>query len=152
MLVFNGILRGNYFVLGSYYNYQGIIKELEFEWLIFCINISYDIILNKLWIGQNFMVINQCVNQVNDLVEGVMNFVIEQQLIVFVCIVDGFGWGGFIGGIIDCDNFFWLIEMNKDNVFSFNKLFGNVYFEWIFIVNLILKFNVGIEQNFFYNW
>jgi TonB-linked SusC/RagA family outer membrane protein len=151
MSVSNGTSRGNYLVSGSYYNHQGIIKESEFERLTFRINTSYDIIPNKLRIGQNFTATNQRANQVNDLAEGAMNLAIEQQSIVPVRTADGLGWGGPTGGITDRDNPLRLIEMNKDNVSSFNKLLGNAYLEWTPIANLTLKSNVGIEQNFFYN-
>jgi TonB-linked SusC/RagA family outer membrane protein len=142
--------RGHYLISGGWYNHQGIIRESEFGRLALRINTGFNVVPDKLRIGQNFTVTNQRANLVNDLAEGAMNLAIEQQSIVPVRTADGRGWGGPTGGITDRDNPVRLIEMNRDNVSNFNKLLGNAYVEWLPIGNLTLRSNFGLEQNFYY--
>jgi len=151
MSVSNGTSRGNYILSGSYYNHQGIIKHAEFERFSFRINTDYALIPGKLKIGQNFTATNQRANQATDLAEGALGLSIEQQTIVPVRTADGLGWGGPTGGITDRDNPVRLLEMNKDNVYNFNRLLGNVFLEWLPVQNLTLKSSFGVDYNFFYN-
>ncbi len=150
LTISNGSERGNYLVSGSYFNHQGIIKESEFERMTFRINTSYDIVPDKLIIGQNFTATNQRANLVNDIAQSAMGLAIEQQTIVPIRTEDGIGWGGPTGGITDRDNPVRLIEMNKDNVSNFNRLLGNAYVEWLPVENLTLRSSFGVDYNFFY--
>ncbi|MEZ4884314.1 MAG: TonB-dependent receptor [Chitinophagales bacterium] len=148
--VSNASERGRYYLSAGYYNHEGIVKESEFERIAIRMNSEYDIVPNKLTIGENFTVTNQQANQVNDIAEGAIGLSIEQQTIVPIHTVDGVGWGGPTGGITDRDNPVRLIEMNKDNTNNYNRALGNIFVNYVPIEGLNLKSSFGVDYAFFY--
>ncbi len=142
--------RSNVYASFGYYNAQGVVDESEFERLAFRVNSSLDFLDGDVTIGENFTFTNQVSNKVNDLAEGVLNLSIEQQSIVPIRTEDGLGWGGPAAGITDRDNPVRLIEMNKDNENTYNRMVGNAYIEYRPLDDLILRSNVGVDYGQFY--
>ncbi|WP_084646009.1 SusC/RagA family TonB-linked outer membrane protein [Marinimicrobium agarilyticum] len=140
----------NLYASFGYYNAEGVVDESQFERMAFRVNSSFDFMDGDLTIGENFTFTNQVSNKVNDLAEGILNLSIEQQSIVPVHTVDGEGWGGPAPGITDRDNPVRLIEMNKDNENTYNRVVGNAYIDYRPMDDLLLRSNVGLDYGQFY--
>ncbi|MEQ8474076.1 MAG: TonB-dependent receptor [Marinoscillum sp.] len=149
--VSNGNKNGNYYMSIGYYNHDGIIKNSNFERYTFKLNSTYNVVENKVKVGQNFTATNQAANKVNDLAGQAIGLSFEQQSIVPIRTEDGSDWGGPTGGITDRDNPVRLITENKDNEYQFNRFLGNVFVEVSPVENLDIRSSFGIDFNLFYN-
>lgn len=134
----------------GYYDSEGVIDGSRFERLSFRVNSDISFGDDRVRVGENLSVTNQRANLVNDLAQEALGLSIEQQSIVPVRTEDGLGWGGPTGGITDRDNPVRLIEMNRDNSHSYNRVVGNIYVEIDPIDNLTLRSSYGINYGQFY--
>ncbi|MBB1323469.1 SusC/RagA family TonB-linked outer membrane protein [Shewanella sp. SR43-8] len=132
----------------GYFNSEGVVDGSEFERISFRVNSDYQL-TDKLKIGENFTVTNQESNLINARASEILGLAIEQQSIVPVYNDEG-GWGGPVPGVTDRDNPVRIIEMNRDNVSRFNKLMGNIFFEYELIDGLTLKSTVGLDYGQYY--
>ena len=136
-----------YTSLGSY-EAEGIVDGSKFERLSFRVNSDHQIIEDKLKVGQSLLITDQTSNLINDLAGSILGLSIEQQSIVPIHNDVG-GWGGPVAGITDRDNPVRLIEMNKDNKNTYNKIMGSFYVEYSPIEDLKLRSSLGIDYGQF---
>ncbi|MGL1955722.1 MAG: SusC/RagA family TonB-linked outer membrane protein [Colwellia sp.] len=132
----------------GYYDAEGIVDGSNFERLSFRINSDHQLIEDTLKVGQSLLITNQTSNIVNDFSGNILGLSIEQQSIVPVYNDVG-GWGGPVAGVTDRDNPVRLIEMNKDNESTYNKVMANFYVEYTPIEDLTLRSSVGIDYGQF---
>jgi len=134
------------FSLG-WYNNNGIIKETNFTRFNARFNSSFNLLNNKLILGENFTMSFQQEVMINS--GDVMFTSLVQQPIVPVHTVDG-GWGGPAPGMTDRQNPVRLIEDNKQNRYKYSRPFGNVYVQLDPIKNLSFKSSFGIDYSMYY--
>jgi len=140
----------NIYASMGYYDSEGVVDGSRFERLSFRVNSDVGFLDDRVRVGENLSITNQRANLVNDLAEEALGLSIEQQSIVPVRTEDGLGWGGPTGGITDRDNPVRLIEMNRDNSHTYNRVVGNVYAEVDPIDNLTLRSSYGVNYGQFY--
>ncbi|MCP3430033.1 hypothetical protein, partial [Opacimonas viscosa] len=75
------------------------------------------------------LITDQQANLINDLAGQILGLSIEQQSIVPIYNDVG-GWGGPVPGITDRDNPVRIIEQNRDNGHTYNKLMANFFVEY----------------------
>lgn len=144
--VANGSEKGNYFFSLGLYDNQGIVKTTEFKRLSARINTSYKFFNNKLTIGQNLSI-----NRTNEVTDpGVLDPALRALPLIPVRTVDGIGWGGPVGGMNDRQNPYRLLEYNKDNGYSYLRLFGNAYAELELLKGLTVRSNFGMDYGSYY--
>ncbi|MBK7214025.1 MAG: TonB-dependent receptor [Bacteroidales bacterium] len=131
----------------GWYDNNGIIKETNFTRFNLRVNSSFDLLNNKLKIGENFTISYQEEVLIN--AGDVLFTSLVQQPIVPVHTVDG-GWGGPAPGMTDRQNPVRLIEDNKQNKYRYSRPFGNVYVELDPVKNLSLKTSFGVDYSMFY--
>ena len=136
-----------YTSLGSY-EAEGIVDGSKFERLSFRVNSDHQIIKDKVKVGQSLLITDQTSNLINDLAGNILGLLIEQQSIVPIYNDVG-GWGGPVAGITDRDNPVRIIEMNRDNKNTFNKIMANFYVEYSPIEDLKLRTSLGIDYGQF---
>ena len=147
--VSGGSERAQFYASLGYYDAEGIVDGSKFERLSFRVNSEFDIIENKLKVGQTFLVTDQKANLINDMAGQILGLSIEQQSIVPVYNDVG-GWGGPVPGITDRDNPVRLIEQNRDNDHTYNKVMASFYTEYEPIEDLILRGTVALDYGQFY--
>ena len=140
--------RSNFYTSIGAYEAEGIVDGSKFERLSFRVNSDHQIIKDKLKVGQSLLITDQKSNLVNDLAGNILGLSIEQQSIVPIYNDVG-GWGGPVAGITDRDNPVRLIEMNKDNKNTYNKIMANFYVEYSPIEDLKLRSSLGIDYGQF---
>lgn len=131
----------------GWYDNNGIIKETNFTRFNLRINSSYDLLNNKVKIGENFTISYQEEVLINS--GDVLFTSLVQQPIVPVHTIDG-GWGGPAPGMTDRQNPVRLIEDNKQNKYRYSRPFGNVYLEIDPVKNLSLKSSFGVDYSLYY--
>ena len=134
------------FSLGWYDN-NGIIKETNFTRFNARFNSSFNLLNNKLTLGENFTMSFQQEIMINS--GDVMFTSLVQQPIVPVHTEDG-GWGGPAPGMTDRQNPVRLIEDNKQNKYKYSRPFGNVYVQLDPVKNLSIKSSFGIDYSLYY--
>ncbi len=133
----------------GYFDAEGIVDGSQFSRMTFRVNSEHQIIEDKLKVGQTFLVTDQKANLINDLAGQILGLSIEQQSIVPVYNDEG-NWGGPVPGITDRDNPVRIIEQNRDNNHTYNKVMANFFVEYTPIEDLVLRGNVGIDYGQFY--
>lgn len=133
----------------GYFKAEGIVDGSKFERLAFRFNSEHEVVENKLKVGQTFLITDQKAGLINDLAGQILGLSIEQQSIVPVYNDLG-GWGGPVPGITDRDNPVRIIEQNRDNEHTYNKVMANFFVEYTPIENLTLRGNVGVDYGQFY--
>jgi len=131
----------------GWYDNNGIIRETNFTRFNLRVNSSFDLLNNKLKIGENFTISYQEEVLINS--GDVLFTSLVQQPIVPVHTVDG-GWGGPAPGMTDRQNPVRLIEDNKQNKYRYSRPFGNVYVELNPFKNLVLKSSFGVDYSLYY--
>ncbi|WP_137166529.1 SusC/RagA family TonB-linked outer membrane protein [Salinimonas lutimaris] len=147
--VTGGSERSQFYASLGYYDAEGIIDGSKFERLAFRVNSQFDIIEDKLKVGQTFLITDQKANLINDLSGQILGLSIEQQSIVPVYNDVG-GWGGPVPGITDRDNPIRLIEQNRDNDHTFNKVMASFYTEYEPVKDLVFRGTVALDYGQFY--
>ncbi len=137
----------------GYYDAEGIVDGSKFERLTFRVNSEYEVVEDKFRIGETFLITDQKATLINDLAAQIINLSIEQQSIVPIYNDLG-NWGGPVPGITDRDNPVRIIEQNRDNSHTYNKVMANFYAEYEPIEDLVLRGSVGVDygQTFFRNF
>lgn len=131
----------------GWHNNNGIIKETNFSRYNVRFNSSFDLLNDKVTIGENFTISYQnevLINSYDVLVTSLI-----QQPIVPVYTVDG-GWGGPAPGMTDRQNPVRLIEDNKQNRYQYSRPFGNVYLQIAPVKNLSFKTSFGVDYSLYY--
>jgi len=140
--------RSRFYTSLGYFDAEGVVDGSKFERIAFRVNSDHDLIEDKLKIGQTLLITNQRANLINDLAGNILGLSIEQQSIVPVYNDEG-GWGGPVPGITDRDNPVGIIERNRDNNHTFNKLLASFFLEYSPIEDLTLRSSVGIDYGQF---
>lgn len=131
---------GSFFSLDYLHN-QGIVRTTDFKRLTARINSDYKLINDKLWIGENFSLSRT--EEVQD--PGVLNPALQALPVIPVHTIDGIGWGGPFGGMNDRQNPVRIIEDNKQNHYTFIRIFGNAFADLEIVKNLRLRTSIGID-------
>ena len=120
--VSNGTEKGNYYFSLGYYNNDGLVKNTDFNRISARINSDF-----KLWDGIITIGENLTMNRTSEVVQP--HQIVEAALIAVPFIPvrteDGAGWGGPITGLPDRRNPANLVEENKDNRYTYWRIFGN---------------------------
>jgi len=131
----------------GWYDNKGIIKETHFSRVNARFNSSFNLLNNRLTLGENFTMSFQQEVLIN--ASDVLFTSLVQQPIVPVHTEDG-GWGGPAPGMTDRQNPVRLIEDNKQNRYKYSRPFGNVYLQLDPIKNLTIKSSFGIDYSLYY--
>ncbi|MDP5132255.1 MAG: SusC/RagA family TonB-linked outer membrane protein, partial [Paraglaciecola sp.] len=140
--------RSRFYTSIGYFDAEGVVDGSKFERMTFRVNSDHDLVEDKLKVGQTLLITNQRANLINDLAGNILGLSIEQQSIVPVYNDEG-GWGGPVPGITDRDNPVGIIERNRDNNHTFNKVLASFFLEYSPIKDLKLRSSVGIDYGQF---
>lgn len=140
--------RSRFYTSLGYFDAEGVVDGSKFERMTFRVNSDHDLVEDKLKVGQTLLITNQRANLINDLAGNILGLSIEQQSIVPVYNDEG-GWGGPVPGITDRDNPVGIIERNRDNNHTFNKVLASFFLEYSPIKDLKLRSSVGIDYGQF---
>lgn len=133
----------------GYFDAEGIVDGSKFSRLAMRVNSEHKFADNKVKVGQTLLVTDQKANLINDLAGQILGLSIEQQSIVPIYNDVG-GWGGPVPGITDRDNPVRIIEQNRDNNHTYNKVMADVFVEYTPIEDLTLRGSVGVDYGQFY--
>lgn len=136
--VSNGTQKGNaYFSLG-YYKNLGIIKTTDFERFSARMNADYKLIGDVLTVGEHFTL-----NRTSEVQApgGFLSNVLQFNPSLPVYTTDG-NYGGPVAGYPDRQNPYARLQRNKDNRYTYWRLFGDAY------VNLKLFKGFNIRSTF----
>lgn len=135
---------GSVFSLDYLHN-KGIVRTTDFKRMTARINSDYKLINDKLWVGENFSVSRT--QEVSD--PGVLNPALQALPVIPVHTIDGVGWGGPFGGMNDRQNPARIIEDNKQNHYTFIRLFGNAFADLEIVKNLHARTSIGLDYGNF---
>ena len=147
--VTGGTDRASFFSSIGFYDAEGVVDGSKFSRLSFRVNADYEIIEDKLKVGQTFLITDQKANLINDLASDIVGLSIEQQSIVPIYNDVG-NWGGPVPGITDRDNPVRIIEQNRDNESTYNKIMGSFYVEYEPLEDLVLRGSIGVDYGQYY--
>jgi TonB-linked SusC/RagA family outer membrane protein len=144
--VSNGTEKSNTFFSLGYLDNKGTIKETEFSRISARMNSSYKLLGDIITIGENFTL-----NHTNELQApgGVLDLAKMSLPIMPVKKTNG-DWGSVTSAMNDRDNPTRVLDANKDNPYSFWRMFGNAYIDIQPIKNLHFKSNFGVDYGNFY--
>lgn len=144
--VSNGTEKGNSFFSLGYYDNQGIIKQTSFNRISARMNSNYKLLNDIVTIGENFSL-----NKTGELQApgGVLDLAVMALPIMPVKTIDG-DWSSVTSGMLDRDNPARLLYSNKDNPYTYWRLFGNTFIDVQPIKNLHIKSNFGLDYSNYY--
>ncbi len=145
--VSNGTEKGNYYFSLGYYNNDGLVKNTDFNRVSARVNSDF-----KLWDGIITIGENLTLNRTSEVVQPFQ--IVESALIAVPFIpvhtVDGTGWGGPITGLPDRRNPANLVDENKDNRYTYWRIFGNAFVDINPIKDLHIRSNFGLDYGNYY--
>ena len=143
----NGTEKGNYYFSLGYYNNDGLVKNTDFNRISARVNSDF-----KLWDGIITIGENLTLNRTSEVVQP--HQIVEAALIAVPFIPvrteDGTGWGGHITGLPDRRNPANLVNENKDNRYTYWRIFGNAFIDINPIKDLHIRSNFGLDYGNFY--
>lgn len=144
--VSNGTENGNYFFSLGYYNNNGTIKDTDFDRISARINSDYKLFGDIVTIGENFSV-----NRTSEVTipGGILDMALKALPVIPVHTVNN-GWGGPTPAMNDRLNPVMVLNNNKDNSYSYWRLFGNAFINIQPIKGLNIRSNFGLDYNNFY--
>lgn len=144
--VSNGSERGNSFFSLGYYDNQGTVKQTYFNRISARMNSTYKLIGDLVTIGENFSV-----NKTGELQApgGVLDLALMAPSIMPVKTLDG-DWSSVTAGMLDRDNPARVLDANRDNPYTYWRLFGNAFVDIQPIKNLHIKSNLGVDYSNYY--
>jgi len=144
--VSNGTDKGNKFFSLGYYDNKGTIKQTYFNRISARMNSDYKLLDDIVTIGENFSL-----NKTSELQApaGVLDLALMALPIMPVKTVDG-DWSSVTSGMLDRDNPARVLDANRDNPYSYWRLFGNAYIDIQPIKNFHFKSNFGIDYGNYY--
>ncbi len=144
--VSNGSDNGNKFFSLGYYDNKGTIKQTYFNRISARMNSDYKLLNDLVTIGENFSL-----NKTGELQApgGVLDLALMALPIMPVKTMDG-DWSSVTSGMLDRDNPARVLDANRDNPYSYWRLFGNAYIDIQPIKNLHFKSNFGIDYGNYY--
>ena len=131
----------------NYYDNQGTIIYSFFKRYSARMNSDYDLIKDRLKIGESFTVSYLTYNPNSDNYDAII-----EPSIIPVHTTDG-GWGGTAKelGMDDYNNPVRSVTINKDNNYYFMKALGSAYLDLAILKNLHLKTQFGVDYSDAYN-
>ena len=141
--VSNGSEKGSsYFSLG-YYNNQGIIRQSDFNRFSARMNTEYKLIGKLLTVGEHFTL-----NRTSEVQApgGFLSNVLQFNPSLPVHTTDG-NWGGPVGGSPDRYNPVAVLERNKDNRYTYWRMFGDAYINLNPFKNFNLRSTFGLDYS-----
>ena len=136
--VSNGSEKGSSFFSLGYYKNLGVIKDTDFDRFSARMNSDYKLIDDILTIGQHFTL-----NRTSEVQApgGIIETALDIPSAIPVYASDG-SWGGPVGGWPDRRNPRAVLEYNKDNRYTYWRMFGDAY------VNLSLFKGFNVRSTF----
>ena len=139
--VSNGGQKGNSFFSLGYYQNDGVIKHSDFSRFSARINNDYKIIGDYVTIGENFTMNRTSeVAAPGGFLENVLQF--NPSLPVYTTNGD---FAGPVGGYPDRENPLARLDRNKDNRYSYWRMFGNAYLNIAPVKGLNIRTTAGID-------
>ena len=144
--VSNGTDKGNKFFSLGYYDNKGTIEQTYFNRISARMNSDYKLLDDLVTIGENFSL-----NKTSELQApgGVLDLALMALPIMPVKTVDG-DWSSVTSGMLDRDNPARVLDANRDNPYSYWRLFGNTYIDIQPIKNLHFKSSFGVDYGNYY--
>ncbi|MDR2806159.1 MAG: TonB-dependent receptor [Dysgonamonadaceae bacterium] len=144
--VSNGTEKSNTFFSLGYLDNKGTVKETEFSRISARMNSSYKLLDDIITVGENFTL-----NHTRELQApgGVLDLAKMSLPIMPVKKTNG-DWGSVTSAMNDRDNPARVLDANKDNPYSFWRLFGNAYIDIQPIKSLHIKSNFGVDYGNYY--
>lgn len=145
--VSNGTERGNYYFSLGYYDNEGLVKNTDFNRISARMNTDFKLWGDVITIGENFTM-----NRTSEVTQPYQ--IVEAALIAVPFIPvrteDDKAWGGPIMGLPDRQNPVRLITDNKDNRYTYWRMFGNAFINIQPIKNLNVRSSFGVDYGNFY--
>lgn len=138
----NGTERGNYFFSLGYYKNDGLIKYTNFDRISARMNADFKVIGDLLTIGENFTL-----NRTTE-VQAPGNLLSDAMIslpMIPVHTVDGKGWGGPNKSMPDRQNITRVLHDNKDNRYTYWRIFGNAYANLHPFKGFNIRTNFGLD-------
>ena len=138
----NGTERGNYFFSLGYYKNDGLIKYTNFDRISARINSDYKVIDNILTIGEHFTL-----NRTTE-VQAPGNIMSDAMIalpMIPVHTVDGTNWGGPNSTMPDRQNVARVIYDNRNNRYTYWRLFGDAYVNLNPVKGLNIRSTFGLD-------
>lgn len=142
----HGSDKANTFFSLGYLDNKGTVKTTEFSRISARLNSSYKLFNDRVTIGENFT-LNR--TQELSMPGGVLDMAKMALPIMPVKKLDG-DWASVTSGMNDRDNPMRVLDANKNNPYTYWRLFGNAYIDIEPIKNLHLKSNFGVDYGNFY--
>lgn len=144
--VSNGTEKGNSFFSLGYYDNKGTVKQTYFNRISARMNSNYKLLDDKIIIGENFSL-----NKTGELQApgGVLDLALMALPIMPVKTVDG-DWSSVTAGMLDRDNPARVLDANRDNPYTYWRLFGNAYIDVQPVKNLHFKSSFGTDYSNYY--
>ncbi len=142
----HGSDKANTFFSLGYLDNKGTVKTTEFSRISARLNSSYKLFNDQVTIGENFT-LNR--TQELSMPGGVLDMAKMALPIMPVKKLDG-DWASVTSGMNDRDNPMRVLDANKNNPYTYWRLFGNAYIDIEPIKNLHLKSNFGVDYGNFY--
>ncbi len=142
----NATDKSNTFFSIGYLDNQGTVKDTEFSRFSARMNSSYKILGDIIKIGENFTVNNTRELQMPG---GVLDLAKMSLPIMPVKKTNG-DWASVTSAMNDRDNPARVLDANKDNPYSYWRLFGDVYIDIQPIKNLHIKSDFGLDYSNYY--
>lgn len=138
----NGTDRGSYFFSLGYYKNDGLIKHSSFDRISARMNSEYKLIGDIVTVGENFTV-----NRTSEVQApgGIINDAMISLPMIPVHTVDGKGWGGPSTTMPDRQNVVRVNEYNKDNRYTYWRLFGDAHVNINPLKGLNLRSTFGLD-------
>ena len=138
----NGTERGNYFFSLGYYKNDGLIKYTNFDRISARINSDYKVIDNILTIGEHFTLNRTTEVQAP---ENIMSDAMIALPMIPVHTVDGTNWGGPNSTMPDRQNVARVIYDNRNNRYTYWRLFGDAYVNLNPVKGLNIRSTFGLD-------
>lgn len=138
----NGTERGNYFFSLGYYKNDGLIEYTNFDRISARINSDYKVIDNILTIGEHFTL-----NRTTE-VQAPGNIMSDAMIalpMIPVHTVDGTNWGGPNSTMPDRQNVARVIYDNRNNRYTYWRLFGDAYVNLNPVKGLNIRSTFGLD-------
>lgn len=144
--VSSGTDKSNTFFSVGYLNNKGTVKQTEFSRISARMNSSFKLLDDIVTIGENFSI-----NRTQELTlpGGVLDLAKISLPIMPVKNTDG-DWASVTSAMNDRDNPARVLDANKDNPYSYWRLFGNAFVDIQPIKNLHLRTSFGVDYGNYY--
>jgi len=140
VMVTKGTDKGSTVFSLDYTDNDGIVKYTNFRRISARVNSDYKLLNDHVTIGENFTA-----NTTRAFESQTLNAALQALPVIPVHTVDGTGWGGPYGGMNDRQNPVRVLEDNKQNRYSYLRLFGNAYADLEILKGLNLRTSVGLD-------